>query len=185
MPLMTIEHASGTLTAVQKAALAEELTNVILEIEGGADTPEGRAIAWVRFREIDHGDSYIGGVASGAHESASGKFLIELNVPEGSMDQTRKSASHQAITAAVLRARGLDISEAAARSIWVQIVEWPESHLATGNRTSSLLGIAKRINVPADHPLLAFPRAYFAAKDRWYDAHGFPEHTAGRTLVRY
>lgn len=185
MPLMTVEHASGTLDARQKAELAEELTRVILEIEGGADTPEGRAIAWLRFREVDTDDWYIGGVADGTYESASGKFLIELNVPEGSMNQVRKSECHKAITAAVLKSRGVAPSDAAARSVWIQIFEWPEGHLATGNQTSSLLGIAKRINLPADHPLLAFPRAYFAAKDRWYDANGFPEHTAGRALVRY
>jgi phenylpyruvate tautomerase PptA (4-oxalocrotonate tautomerase family) len=185
MPLITVEHASGTLDAARKRALAEELTHVILQIEGGADTPEGRTIAWVRFKEVDTADWYIGGVADGSFESASGKFLVELNVPEGSMDQKRKSDCHRAITAAVLKVRGVELTESSARSVWVQIFEWPEGHLATSNRTSSLLGIAKRINMPADHPLLAFPRAYFAAKDRWYDAHGFPEHTAGRALVRY
>jgi phenylpyruvate tautomerase PptA (4-oxalocrotonate tautomerase family) len=182
---MTVEHASGTLDAAQKKQLAEDLTRVILEIEGGADTPEGRAIAWLRFKEIDTSDWFIGGVADGSFESASGKFLIELNVPEGSMNQVRKTACHKAITAAVLKVRGVAATDEAARSIWVQIFEWQEGHLATGNRTSSLLGIAKRINLPADHPMLEFPRAYFAAKDRWYDAHGFPEHTAGRALVRY
>lgn len=39
--------------------------------------------------------------------------------------------------------------------------------------------------MPADDPLLAFPRAYFDAKDRLYDQAGFPEGTAGRALVRY
>lgn len=185
MPLMTVEHPRGALTAEQKAALAEDLTQVILQIEGGVDNPQARSIAWVRFRELDGDDWFVGGTNDGTYVSASGRFLIELNVPEGSMDQKRKSDCHKAITAAVLKAVGVEHKEGAARSVWIQIFEWPEGHLATSGRTSSLLGIARLAGIPADHPLLRFPRAYFEAKDRFYDAHGFPEHTAGRALVRY
>ncbi|MFC4723821.1 4-oxalocrotonate tautomerase family protein [Glycocaulis abyssi] len=185
MPLITVEHPSGSLTAEQKASLAEDLTHVILQIEGGVDNSASRSIAWVRFKELDGADWFIGGLNDGTHESASGKFLIELNVPEGSMDQPRKSDCHRAITAAVLKAKGVDSADGAARSVWIQIVEWPEGHLATSGRTSSLLGIARLAGIPADHPLLAFPRAYFAAKDRLYDQNGFPDQTAGRAIVRY
>lgn len=185
MPLITVEHPRDALTREQKAALAEDLTHVIVQIEGGVDTPASRSIAWVRFKDVEPDDWYIGGVNDGSYVSASGRFLIELNVPEGSMDQNRKSDCHKAITAAVLRATGTEGQEGAARSVWIQIFEWPEGHLATSGRTSSLLGIAKLAGIPAYHPLLGFPRAYFAAKDRLYDAHEFPEHTAGRAIVRY
>ena len=101
------------------------------------------------------------------------------------MDQNRKSDCHKAITEAVLKVVNVEHKDENVRSVWVQIFEWPEGHLATSGRTASLLGIAKIAGIPADHPLLAFPRAYFAAKDRLYDASDFPEHTAGRALVRY
>lgn len=185
MPMMTVQYPTGTLDRAQKDVLAEDLTRVILEIEGGADTPEGRYIAWVRFQPINVEDWYLGGVSDKTYEAAAGRWLIELNVPEGSMDQERKTDCHKAITKAVLKVRGHLDTEGAAGSIWIQIVEWPEGHLATSGRTSSLLGIAAKAKIPADHPLLAFPRAYFAAKDRFYDAHEFPAKTAGRALVRY
>jgi hypothetical protein len=38
---------------------------------------------------------------------------------------------------------------------------------------------------PADHPVLTFPRAYFAAKDRAHQSGNFPEKTSGRALDRY
>lgn len=183
MPMITVEYVEGQLTPEQKEQLAEEMTHVILQIEGGADTPEGRSIASVRFRTIAAEDWYIGGHTDDTFVSASGKFLIELNVPEGSMDQGRKSECHRAITAAVLKVRGIANAEGAARSVWVQIFEWPEGHLATSGRTSALFGIARLAGIPMDHPLLAFPRAYFAAKHRMYDAHAFPAATAGRSLV--
>lgn len=185
MPVLTVQHPAGALSAAQKDALAEDLTKVILEIEGGADTPEGRSIAWVRFQPLEQGDWYMGGRNDATFEAAAGRWLIELNVPEGSMNQERKTGCHTAITKAILGASGHEGEEGAARSIWIQIFEWPEGHLATSGRTSSLLGIAKVAKIPADHPLLAFPRAYFDAKDRLYDQAGFPDGTAGRALVRY
>lgn len=185
MPMVTVQYPQGALDAEQKAALAEDLTHVLLIIEGGMDNPATRSISWVRFQSIAPEDWYVGARNDGSFVSAAGKFLVELNVPEGSMDQIRKSDAHKAITAAFLKATRTADVEGAARSVWIQIFEWPEGHLATSGRTSSLLGIAKLAGIPADHPLLAFPRSYFAAKDRWYDANAFPEHTAGRALVRY
>jgi phenylpyruvate tautomerase PptA (4-oxalocrotonate tautomerase family) len=185
MPMMTVQYPKDALTPEQKAALAEDLTHVILVIEGGIDNPMTRSIAWVRFLAIEPEDWFVGAKNDGAFVSAAGKFLVELNVPEGSMDQIRKSAAHKAITAAFLKVTSTEGVEGAARSVWIQIFEWQEGHLATSGRTSSLLGIAQLAGIPPDHPLLGFSRAYFAAKDRWYDAQQFPEHTAGRALVRY
>jgi phenylpyruvate tautomerase PptA (4-oxalocrotonate tautomerase family) len=185
MPMVTVEYPAGTLSQAQKEALAEELTHVLLVIEGGEDTPQGRSIAWVRFREIAAADWYIGGTTDGKYVSPTGKFLIELNVPEGSMNQALKSEAHRAITDAVLRVTGTAAESGAARSVWIQLFEWPEGHLATSGQTASLLGIAKMLGKPADDPRIAFSRRYFDAKDQWYDAHAFPKETAGRALVRY
>ena len=185
MPSMIVHLPNSRFDRAEKDALAEDLTQVILQIEGGADTPAGRSIAWVRFEEVDGDDWYIGGSSGDDFVSASGKFIVELNVPEGSMNQERKSMCHKAITDAILKATGKEGVEGASRSIWVQIFEWPEGHLSTSGRTSSLLGIAKIAGLPADHPLLEFPRAYFDAKDRAYDQAEYPEGTAGRALVRY
>ena len=185
MPVITVDYPKGKFSPGQRDALAEAMTQVILQIEGGADTPAGRSIAWVKFNEIDREDWYIGGDNSTGFEGAAGKFFVELNVPEGSMDQARKSECHQAIFSALLDATGTTDVEGAAQSIFIQIVEWPEGHLAANGKTSSLLGIARQAGIPANHPLLKFPRAYFEAKDRLYDLAEFPDKTAGRALVRY
>ncbi len=185
MPMMTVQHLPEALTPEKKDELAEELTKVILAIEGGADTPAGRSIAWVRFQAMPREDWYLGGSNDSTFEAAAGRWLIELNVPEGSMDQERKSECHRAITDAILKHSGNEGVDKAARSIWIQIFEWPEGHLATSGRTSSLLGIARIAGIAPDDPLLAFPRAYFEAKDRLYDQAAFPKNTAGRALVRY
>jgi phenylpyruvate tautomerase PptA (4-oxalocrotonate tautomerase family) len=183
MPMMTVQYPEDALTPSQKDILAEDLTKVILAIEGGADTPEGRFIAWVRFQPFVRENWYMGGLNDATFEGSAGRWLIELNVPEGSMDQDRKTECHKAITKAILDITGQQGVEGAARTIWIQLFEWPEGHLATSGRTSALFGIAKMAGIPMGHPLLAFPRAYFEAKARMYDAHDFPAKTAGRSLV--
>lgn len=185
MPAIIVHTSQGRFDRAEKDALAEELTKVILAIEGGADTPEGRSIAYVRFAESPAEDWYVGGTNTGRFVGGAGNFCIELNVPEGSMDQSRKTMCHKAITKAILKATGTTGEEDANKTVLIQIFEWPEGHLATRGRTASLLGIAKLAGIPADHPLLEYPRAYFDAKDRLYDGAEFPEGTAGRALVRY
>ena len=117
MPMMTVQHPPAALNQTKKDELAEDLTKVILAIEGGADTPEGRSIAWVRFQPIEQGDWYLGGKSEGTFEAEAGRWLIELNVPEGSMDQERKTECHKAITKAILRVTGKTGVEGASRSI--------------------------------------------------------------------
>ena len=185
MPLVTVECPAGQLSATQKADLAEELTRVLLEIEGGGDTPFGRAGSWVRFRELNRQDWFVGGTHDGTYVSASGLFLVELNVPEGLLDQQRMALAHQATNAAIARVTGASGDPAGTSSVWIQIVEWPEGHLAVAGHTVGLFGIARRAGHPADHPVLTFPRAYFNAKDHWYAAHDFPEQTPGRALKPY
>ena len=183
MPMVTIDSPAGTLTSSQKATLAEDLTCVLLEIEGGGDTPFGRAGTSVRFREIAAGDWYIGGRNDGTYVSPSGLFLVQIYVPEGLLDQASRSHAHKAVTEAVARVAGFTLEDA--RHVWVEVFEWPEGVLASGGNTIGLFRIAARAGHRADHPVLAFPRAYFDAKDRLLDAHGFPEGTTGRGLDRY
>ena len=139
MPAITIHVPESRFDQGQKDELAEDLTQVILAIEGGADTPEGRSIAYVRFVETPREDWYVGGKNDGTYMGAAGMFCIELNVPEGSMDQARKTMCHKAITKAVLKATGTSGKKGAANTVVIQIFEWPEGHLATRGRTACLL----------------------------------------------
>ena len=185
MPMVTVDCPAGQLSIAQKADLAEELTRVLLEIEGGGDTPFGRAGSWVRFLESDRADWFVGGVNDDSYVSTSGLFLVELNVPEGLLDQERISLAHKATNAAIGRVTGAGTEAKATGSVWIQLIEWPDGHLAVAGRTTALFGIARLAGHRSDHPVLTFPRAYFVAKERWYRAHDFPVHTSGRGLHPY
>lgn len=183
MSLVSVEYPAGQLSMTQKAQLAEEMTAVMLEIEGGGDTPFGRAGSLVRFREQDRADWFVGGVNDETYVQGKDIFLIEIVVPEGLLDQHRKSQAHQAATAAIARVTGASADQT--RYFWIQIFEWPDGSLASAGQTADLFGIAKRAGHPANHPVLEFPRAYFKAKNRMFDAHGFPDCTPGRALNSY
>lgn len=185
MPMCTVHYPAGTLSDAQKTELGEELTAVLLRIEGGQDTPGGRSIAWVLFNEIPTANWFVGGRVDNQFVSAAGKFLIVVTVPEGSMDKARKSDVHREVNERFLKATGTENQEGAGRSVWVQIAEIPEGHWGTSGKTAGVMGIAMVAGLTPLSPILDFTRSYLDAKERWMDAADYPEDAAGRAVVRY
>jgi phenylpyruvate tautomerase PptA (4-oxalocrotonate tautomerase family) len=175
-----VTFVKGALDGAQKADLAEKMTAALLEIEGGADTPGGRSIAWVLFNEVDNDAWAVGGRFDDTYVSAAGKFLVSVTVPEGSMSQERKSMVHKFVNDAILEVTGTAGVPQAGRSVWVHIHEIPEGHWGTSGKTASITGIATIAGVAPDSELLDFTGRYFAAKERAYEASGHPEDATGR-----
>jgi phenylpyruvate tautomerase PptA (4-oxalocrotonate tautomerase family) len=61
MPIMDVRYAAGSLGRDAKGALAQGLTEVLIKMEGGANTRRARAFAWVLFTEMANGDFRVGG----------------------------------------------------------------------------------------------------------------------------
>ena len=185
MPMCTVHYPAGSISEEQKAALGEEMTNVLLMIEGGQDTPGGRSIAWVMFNEIPEANWFVGGKTDRSFVSEAGKFLVVVTVPEGSMNKERKSLVHKAVNDSFLKLTGTQGVEAAGRSIWVQIAEIPEGHWGTSGKTAGVMGIAMIAGLTPQSPILDYTRSYLDAKERWMDGAAYPEDAAGRAIVRY
>jgi phenylpyruvate tautomerase PptA (4-oxalocrotonate tautomerase family) len=60
MPIMQVYHIDPALDASRKAQLARRLTDVLIAMEGGADTQGGRAFACVLFTPVKAEDWWIG-----------------------------------------------------------------------------------------------------------------------------
>lgn len=185
MPMITVNYVKSSLSPTQKKALGEEMTNVLLQIEGGQDTPGGRTIAWVKFEALDNEDWFIGGKTDNTYVSKAGKFLVVVTVPEGSMNKERKSRVHQAVNECILKITGTQGVEGAGRSVWVQVNEIPEGHWGTSGKTAGVMGIAMVAGLTPQSPILDYTRAYLDYKDRLFDKMEYPKDAAGRAVVRY
>lgn len=175
MPIMNVRHAAGSLDTVSKAALAERLTNVLVQMEGGADTDSGRAFAWVCFSEFAEDDLWIAGRPKVASEVGP-TFLVHISVPEGYMNRAHKNEVHAWVASAIAGALGMVAPELRILTI---IDEVTEGNWGTLGLPISLESIAVAVGQPENGQRLGWARSYFAAKARAVTAAGFPTDMGG------
>jgi len=71
MPLVTVDVIKDVFSKEQKAAIIENVTEAMIEVEGEAM----RAVTWVRINEVEQDDWAIGGQmlkAADVHAMAAG-----------------------------------------------------------------------------------------------------------------
>ncbi|WP_325677588.1 hypothetical protein [Rhodopila sp.] len=172
---MDVRYASGSLDRAGKALLAERLTEVLIQMEGGANTEGGRAFAWVCFSEFAMDDLWIAGrcnVTSGAGPA----FLVHVSVPEGYMNRVHKNEVHAGVASSVAEATHTAVSELRLLTI---IDEVTEGNWGSRGLPISLESIALAVGQPEDGPRLEWSRAYFAAKACAAAMAGFPVDMGG------
>jgi phenylpyruvate tautomerase PptA (4-oxalocrotonate tautomerase family) len=175
MPIMDVRYATGSLNAATKAALARRLTDVLIQMEGGANTAGGRAFAWVCFTEYAENDLWIAGRANVAADAAP-TFLVHVSIPEGYMNRAYKNEVHAWVASAIADATGVVASDSRVLTI---IDELTEGNWGSRGSPISLESIAVAVGQPADGPRLGWSRSYFAAKARAVAAAGFPADMGG------
>jgi 4-oxalocrotonate tautomerase family enzyme len=85
MPVLHVYVPEGSLNEPQKKKLFEGLTRAVLRGEGAPDTPRARAVTWVFLHETPKGTWAVGGVASSFL-----RFLVEIDLPQGSLNDRRR-----------------------------------------------------------------------------------------------
>jgi phenylpyruvate tautomerase PptA (4-oxalocrotonate tautomerase family) len=187
MPLLQIYYPQDALSADRKAALAGQLTEVLLNMEGGARTQGGLAFATVFFTAIPAGDWWVGGRTDAAYVNKPGKFLVRLSVPEGYMGQTHKSEVHARVNAAFLRVLGEGDADDSRQgsSVLVTIEEVTEGNWGCGGRTLSIASIADSVGLAKSGARFQWVQAYFAAKARQFAAAAYPADTGGLLPQHY
>jgi phenylpyruvate tautomerase PptA (4-oxalocrotonate tautomerase family) len=178
MPIMKVCYGAGDLDETSKADLARKLTDVMIRMEGGANTRGGRAFAWALFDELARGDWWAGGEIGNGYVSPPGRFLVQVKIPEGYMNAAHKSEVHAWVTEAVLAATaasGQDVG----RSVQVIIDEVPEGNWAAAGHTISLASIADSVGLSKAGSRFAWSKTYFAAKARARAAAGYPADVGG------
>jgi phenylpyruvate tautomerase PptA (4-oxalocrotonate tautomerase family) len=178
MPIMNVSYSAGDLNDTSKADLAKKLTDVMIRMEGGANTHGGRAFAWVLFNELPKGDWWAGGETGNGYVSPPGRFLVHVSIPEGYMNAAHKSEVHAWVTEAVLAATGAS-GQDAGKSIQVVLDDVPEGNWAAGGKTISLASIADSVGLSKAGSRFAWSKNYFAAKARARTAAGYPTDAGG------
>jgi phenylpyruvate tautomerase PptA (4-oxalocrotonate tautomerase family) len=179
MPVMNVRYPAGGLGEAAKADLAKRLTEVLVRMEGGANTYGGRAFAWVLFTEVPKGDWWVGGTTDDGFVYTPGRFLVHVTIPEGYMNQAHKSEVHDWVNEAILAATGAAGTADAGKSILVVIDEVPEGNWGCAGRSISLESIANTVGMPTDGDRFAWVRSYFAAKSRMLTASDYPRDLGG------
>jgi phenylpyruvate tautomerase PptA (4-oxalocrotonate tautomerase family) len=179
MPIMQVLYPEDALDAAAKADLAKRLTDVLVTMEGGANTWGGRAFAWVMFTAVKSEDWWVGGRQDDQFVMPPGRFLVHVTIPEGYMNAQHKTEVHVAVNEAIMAMRGHADVPNAGGSVLVVIDEVPEGNWGCAGETISLASIASSVGLPKDGERFAWIQAYFAAKRRQYQAAGYPANIGG------
>lgn len=172
MPLLRVTHQRGALTDVQKDALAERLTAAMLVGEVGADTPAGRAVAYVLFNEVDASRAWYVGGKPDRDPPPGGRLLFDVIFSEGAASQADKSMLHAAINKAVADILGVDATFPNRASDWVIVHEPADGAWGAGGQT---IGIREINHLAGGDPARAdYFEPLLAAQKRMREAHGFP-----------
>lgn len=175
MPIMDVRYAAGSLDKQAKAALAQKLTDVLIQMEGGANTPGGRGFASVFFTAFAEDDWWVGGETSNQYVSPPGKFLVHIAIPEGYMNIAHKNEVHAWVAAAIIEVTG----GGAGSGILTVIDEVTEGNWGDAGHPISLESIAETVGQSKQGERLRWSRAYFEAKARAMAAAGYPKDAGG------
>jgi phenylpyruvate tautomerase PptA (4-oxalocrotonate tautomerase family) len=179
MPIMNVCYAAGGLDAAAKADLAARLTDVLIRMEGGANTHGGRAFAWVLFDEVPGGDWWVGGAADDSFVSPPGRFLVHVTIPEGYMNADHKREVHAWVNEAILATTHSADPAATGASILVVIDEVPEGNWGCAGKPISIESIADSVGLSKTSERFAWVESYFAAKARMLTASRYPGDLGG------
>jgi phenylpyruvate tautomerase PptA (4-oxalocrotonate tautomerase family) len=172
MPLLKATLRKGVLTTEQKQALADALTDIILEGEVGHISENGRRAAHVVFHEIDADTNWFVGGQPAATITAPGLIIFEVVYPEAATDAAVRSRLHREINAAAVHIVLGPDAPANGLAKWVHVREVPEGSWGVRGNTIGIHDIAGGPEVPPAR--IAYADALLEAGRRLRAAHGFP-----------
>ncbi|MFF3849771.1 4-oxalocrotonate tautomerase [Streptomyces sp. NPDC002328] len=138
MPMIRLTAPAGALTERGRGSVQRELAAVLLRWEGAPDTAFFRAQAWSYLVELPEG-------AQTTAEDDAPRFLVEVTVPQGALDEHRIAGLVEEATQTVLAAAGLGAD--GALRVWVLVHEQPDGTWGAGGsviRYADLVALAQQ-----------------------------------------
>lgn len=137
MPKISLTVPTGALSTEGRATIQGDLARTLLKWEGAPDNEFFRAQAWAYLHELPDG-------AQATAEDAEPRFLVDVTVPAGALDDKRKTGLVEEATSHVLAAAGLGADQAL--RVWVLINEQADGTWGAGGqifRYADLVALAK------------------------------------------
>lgn len=85
MPILHVYIPEGLLAHEQIKRLFEGLTQAVLKGEAAPNTPNARAVTWTFLHEMKPGTWAVGGIPI-----TSFRVLIEIDLPQGALNERRR-----------------------------------------------------------------------------------------------
>jgi phenylpyruvate tautomerase PptA (4-oxalocrotonate tautomerase family) len=127
MPMIDLYHQEDSFTPDARAMLVEELTTLLLEMEGALDNGQSRALSWVFVHPLA-----AGAINTGGKPSRDFKYKCVFSVPEGTrglhgpMSASRRAEMFERATALILKAEGVDAAPENQFRVWCFLHEIPD-----------------------------------------------------------
>lgn len=137
MPKIQLTVPAGALTDQGRASIQADLARTLLMWEGAPDNEFFRAQSWAFLHELP-----VGAVVTA--EDAEPRFLVDVTVPAGAVDDKRKAGLVEDVTGLVLAAAGLEADQAL--RVWVLIHDQADGTWGAGGqvfRYADLVALAK------------------------------------------
>ncbi len=120
--MIRVTSLEGTLGREEREQLGEKLTNGVLEVETGKDTPEARAGVMVQFEELPNAHWFHGGRAADELYQRNGIFSVTATVMEGPWTPDLRSELVRRLIGALREVVGTPERQV----IWATIREVPD-----------------------------------------------------------
>ena len=120
MPVIDVTYPAGALNAEAQAAVAAQLTDIIMEIEGTKGIAAIAAGTWLLLHEAAPNTVAVGG------KFAPARYRVEIATPEGTLIMAQKAELISRVTDTILKIEGTVPDEIQRARVYCLLSEIPD-----------------------------------------------------------
>lgn len=120
MPVIDVTYPAGALSQKAQEAVAAQLTDIIMEVEGTKGIAAIAAGTWLLLHEANPNTIAVGGKFS------PGRYRVEIATPTGTLNMSQKAEVIRRVTDTLLQIEGVESNVAQRARIYCLINEIPD-----------------------------------------------------------
>jgi phenylpyruvate tautomerase PptA (4-oxalocrotonate tautomerase family) len=120
MPVIDVTFPAGALSREAQEAVAAELTDILMEIEGTKGIAAVAAGTWLLLHEAQPNTVAVAG------KFAPGRYRVEIATPEGTLNMAQKAELIRRVTDTLLIFDGVESDPAQRARVYVLLSEIPD-----------------------------------------------------------